>query len=152
MYRVLAVSLAFLLGACSGPEHEDPVPLIPGMYEVKAGGNGTLYLKNGELEAQQCLSPTDATLVRGDPLGTLAYPWERCEEKPNLPRGNAISGERICGPDDQGRPSAHIKFSGSHDQESFHLEGHVSHPGDGAGLTDFRSGDFSISGKRTGDC
>lgn len=140
------------LGACSGPEYQDPVALKPGLYEISATGNGTLFLKNGLLEAQQCLSPTDAAIFRGDPLGTIAYPWERCHEQPNPPRGNALSGERICNPDDQGRPWAHIEFSGSHNEDSFQVKGHVSHPGDGGGMTDFRSGDFSFSGKRVADC
>lgn len=151
MWRVVVVSGLIVLGGCAGPEHENPVALKPGLYEIKAGGNGTLFLKNGELEARQCLSATDAAIFRGDPLGTVAYPWDRCHEEPDLPRGNAVSGQRICQPDDQGRPWAHIKFSGSHTEESFRLKGHVS-PGDGSGMTDFRSGDFSFSGKRVADC
>ena len=72
IWRVTVAIGLIVLGACSGPEHEVPVALNPGLYEIKAGGNGTLFLKNGELEARQCLSATDAAIFRGDPLGTVA--------------------------------------------------------------------------------
>ena len=153
MARVaLALAMAALAAGCSGPEHQDPVALEPGLYLIDTGGNGTLFLKNGELEMQRCLSSGDAAALLRDPLGTIAYPWDRCREAPDPPRGNALSGERLCGPDDQGRPWAHIKFSGSHNADSFKLEGRSSHPGDTAGMTDFRSGDFAITGKRIAGC
>lgn len=143
---------ALLAVGCSGPEGEDPVALKPGLYAVDTGGGEVLFLKNGETRMELCLAAADAAALLADPLGTLAYPWDRCREAPAPVRGNAMSGERVCGPDDGGQPWAHIQFKGSHGQDRFKLEGHSSHPGDRAGMTDFRSGDFAISGERVGDC
>jgi hypothetical protein len=148
----MAVAMLAALVAGCGAEHQEPVAMKPGLYLVDTGGNGVLFLKNGELEMQRCLSAGDLAALIRDPLGNVAYPWKRCREAPAETRGNAMSGERICGPDDQGRPWAHIEFSGSHTQDSFTLEGHSSHPGESFGMTDFRSGDFLITGKRTAAC
>ena len=150
--RCALAALALLLPAlgCTKPEDEPPVSLQPGLYEVRAGGSTVIELKSGERTGRICLDATATSYLPTDPLASLVEPWENCISDIEPPKGNAIRGARRC----EGRKTPmRAVFSGSHTTDSFEIQGEVTQGDDeGGGVMHLGSGEFSISGKRTGNC
>ena len=148
MKMLLALSL-LLAGCTPDPASEPPVELLPGLYEVRVGGGTLVRLPSDERTARICFDPVDAMTFPKTPLFPTIGDWDSCTESPDEPRGNAISGKRQC---DRKSPMT-VAYSGSHSADSFDLRGTVTQGDDeGGGVMRLGSGDFSIEGKRIGDC
>lgn len=139
---------AFLLAACTTkPEDQQPVELQPGMYEVLVGGGTLVQLKNDERRGEVCIF--DAAQFESAPLAQIQSPPEDCLDEAAEPRGNALGGTRKC----ERRTPIVIEYSGSHTTDSFELKGTVAQGTDeNASVMRLGSGDFSVTGKRKGDC
>lgn len=150
MYRVSFLAFALALSACSSPETETPVALQAGLYEVTLGGGTLVELKSGERTAQVCLDETAAHYFPTDPLAPLIERWENCVTESEPPKGNAIVGARQC---NKRAMPMRAAFTGSHTTDSFELKGEVTQSDDeGGGVMHLGSGEFSLTGKRIGDC
>jgi hypothetical protein len=139
---------AFLLVACTTkPEDQPPVELQPGSYEVLVGGGTLVQLKSDERRGEVCIF--DAAQFKSAPLAQIQSPPEDCSDEAAEPRGNALSGKRTC---DRKTPIV-IEYTGSHTADSFEFKGTVAQGSDeNASVMRLGSGDFSVTGKRKGDC
>lgn len=149
MKKLIALSL-LLAGCARDPASEPPVQLQPGLYQVAVGGGTLVRLPSDTRSDQVCLSPPDAIDFARSPLYPIIGAWDGCSETPEEPKGNAISGKREC-PDRKTPVTA--TFAGSHTADSFEIHGTVSQGDDeSASIMRLGSGDFTLSGKRLGDC
>lgn len=149
--------LAALLcvAGCSNPQSETPVLLQPGLYEVTVGGSSIVQLESGVRTASICFGPDHALALPKDSLSHIVGEWDGCSDMPGDPKGNAIGGSRTCeaGAGHRRKQSVLVTYSGSHSTDSFDVEGMVSQGDDeGGGIMHLGSGDFSITGRRMGDC
>jgi|tagenome__1003787_1003787.scaffolds.fasta_scaffold20983602_2 hypothetical protein len=122
----------------------------PGLYELTLGGSTMVTLKSEGRKGEVCLTSYDASEFPKDPLERVAEPWEDCSTQVDPPRGNTMSGARQC--KDRKTPMT-ATYTGSHTTDSFEIKGEVSQGSDeNASVMRLGSGDFSIVGKRVGDC
>lgn len=151
MYRVSFLTIcALAISACTAPENETPVALQAGLYEVTLGGGTLVELKSGERTAQVCLDETAAHYFPADPLAPLIERWENCAFEAEPRQGNAISGARQC---DKRAMPMRAAYTGTLATDSFELKGEVTQSNDeGGGVMHLGSGEFSLIGKRIGDC
>lgn len=148
MKRVILLSL-LLSGCARDPASEPAVELLPGLYEVRVGGGTVVRLPSDRRTAQICFWPPDALTFPKNPLYPTIGDWDGCSDTLDEPLGNAISGKRRC---DRKAPMT-VAYAGSHTTDSFELRGTVTQGDDeGGGVMRLGSGDFSIRGKRVGDC
>lgn len=149
----LSVVLALSAAACSthDPATEAPVPMLPGLYEVTLGGGTVVELKSGPGRTSKlCLDALGAADLVRDPMGQTVARWENCSTVTDEPKGNAMSGARQC--DQRAMPMV-ARYVGSHTSDSFVIKGAVTQGHDeGGGVMHLGSGDFSLTGKRLGDC
>ena len=144
-----AVALLALAG-CSNPETEAPVDLAPGLYEVTLGGGTMIELKSDQRTDSICFAPENVFAFPREPLSHILPAWEGCTDEAQEPQGNAIRGARRC-PDR--KTPVNIEYAGSHSADSFKIDGSVVQGNDeGGGVMHLGSGEFSISGRRVGDC
>ena len=139
---------AFLMVSCTTkPEDQPPVDIQPGSYEVLVGGGTIVQLKNDERRGEICIY--DAAAFKGDPLGQIQPAPEDCSDVYGSPKGNALSGERKC----ERKTPVVVRYTGSHTTDSFEIKGTVAQGDDETGMAmHLGSGDFSVTGKRKGDC
>ena len=139
---------AFLLCGCTTkPEDQPPVELQPGMYEVQVGGGTLVRLKNDERVGEVCIF--DAAQFKSSPLAQIQSPPEDCLDEAAEPKGNALTGKRTC---DRKTP-IRIEYAGSHTTDSFEIKGTVAQGSDESDMAmRLGSGEFSVTGKRKGDC
>ena len=151
MHRVaLLAASALAISACTSPEDQPPVALQPGLYEVALGGGTLVELTSGERTSQVCLDETEAHYFPSDPLAPLIERWENCAFEAQPRKGNAIAGARQC---DQRAMPMRASYTGSLATDSFELNGEVTQSNDeGGGVMHLGSGEFSLTGKRIGDC
>lgn len=138
--------------ACSRPDpaSEPPVQMLPGLYEVSLGGGTVVELKTGERKSELCLDSYGAFEFPKDPLGPIIERWETCSTQLDPPKGNAMSGARKC---EQRKTPMVASYAGSHTIDSFEIKGTVSQgQGENASVMHLGSGEFTITGKRVGDC
>ena len=129
---------------------ESPVELQAGLYEIRLGGGTVVELKSGERTDQICLNSYDASQLPKDVLSKTIEPWEGCANLPDPPRGNAMSGARTCA---ERKVPMSATYAGRHTSNSFRIEGLVKQgEGETASIMRLGSGEFSIAGKRIGDC
>lgn len=154
----LAVIFAFgALAACSDGLSqfdkavlEPPVELKPGNYRIRLGGSTVIELKSGSRTDDICLDKLGAAGLPLDPLGWTVAEWDSCWNKQDPPGGNAIRGARLC---EQQKVPLRARYSGTHTADSFEITGMVSRgSGETESVMQLGSGEFSISGERTGDC
>lgn len=149
MKRLIALSL-LLAGCGRDPASEPAVELQPGLYQVVVGGGTIVRLPSDERSDQICLSPPDAIDFAKSPLYPTIGAWDGCVDTAGEPKGNAISGKRECL--DRKTPMT-ATFAGSHTVDSFEIHGTVAQGDDeSASVMHLGSGDFSLTGKRLGDC
>ena len=149
MMRILALPL-LLTGCARDPSAEPPVELLPGLYEVRVGGGTLVQLPSDKRSDQICFYSADALTFPQNPLYPTIGDWDGCSDTPDEPRGNAISGKRQCL--DRKMPLT-ASYAGSHTADSFELRGTVAQSDDEGGMAmHLGSGDFSIEGRRVGDC
>jgi Protein of unknown function (DUF3617) len=145
------IAFALLLSGCAqDPASEPPVELQPGLYQVAVGGGTVVRLPSDQRSDQICLSPPDAIDFAKSPLYPTIGVWDGCSETSEEPKGNAISGKRECL--DRKTPMT-AAFAGSHTADTFEIRGTVAQGSDeNSSVMRLGSGDFSITGKRIGDC
>ena len=155
MRRILW-SIAVLVAGCSSPADEDPVQLQPGLYEVVAGGATLVQLPGGKSIDRLCYSDQDASWFKRAPLARFFPEASGCTSNNAEPRGNALAGSRTCvrdGSADSGPIETRIAYDGHHTTNSFKIEGTVAQ---GEDETDYAmrlgSGEFTVVGRRVGDC
>ena len=146
----IACALAVLVPGCSAdPASEPPVQLLPGSYEVAAGGGTMVELRGGKRSDLLCIAADSATMFKSNPLAQLTSDWEGCSDVYAEPRGNALAGSRTC----ERKTPVRITYSGSHTADSFEIRGTVAQGDDESGMAmHLGSGEFTITGKRRGDC
>jgi hypothetical protein len=152
MLRALTLGalMALPAGCARDPATEQPVDLQAGLYEVSLGGGTVVKLKVEGRKTQVCLDSSDASQFPHDPLLHLVKHWDGCSTQLDEPRGNAMSGKRLC--EDRKTPIT-AAYNGSHTADSFEIEGMVTQGSDeNASVMHLGSGDFSLLGKRVGDC
>ena len=148
--KKLPFLMLLLAGCARDPAGEAPVQLQPGLYQVAVGGGTIVRLPSDERSDQICLSPPDAIDFAKSPLYPTIGAWDGCVDTPGEPKGNAIAGRREC-PDR--KTPATATFAGSHTADSFEIHGTVAQGDDeSASVMHLGSGDFSLTGKRVGDC
>jgi hypothetical protein len=129
---------------------ESPVELQAGLYEIRLGGATVVELESGERTDQICLNSYDASQLPKDVLSKTIEPWEGCANLPDPPLGNAMSGARKCA---ERKVPMSAAYAGTHTANSFQIEGLVQQgKGETASIMRLGSGEFSIAGKRIGDC
>jgi hypothetical protein len=149
MKKLLCACAVLVAGCSSNPETETPVQLLPGSYEVMAGGGTMVTLRGGERRGLICIGADSATMFKSDPLAQVTADWEDCSDEYADPKGNALSGTRRC---DRKTPVL-VTYTGSHTADSFEFKGTVSQGSDETGaVMRLGSGDFTVTGKRKGDC
>ena len=130
-------------------EAEQPIGLMPGLYEVSIGGGTMVRLASGEYDGRLCFSAADADAFPRHPLHHIFPEWAGCSAVDSAPKGNAVRGKRTC----ETRLPASISYSGSHTANSFTLAGSVAQGHDETAMAmHLGSGDFTITGKRVGPC
>jgi hypothetical protein len=151
MWKLTLGALMVLPAGCArDPATEQPVELQAGLYDVSLGGSSLVKLKVEGRKTQVCLDSSDASEFPHDPLLHLAAHWDGCSTKLDEPRGNAMSGKRMC--EDRTTPMT-AAYSGSHTADSFEITGAVTQGSDeSASVMRLGSGEFSLLGKRVGDC
>jgi len=167
MARIIAAASAVVLAAACSPlvpgapaedaeisyaeaSLEEPVTLLPGLYELRLGGGTLVELRSGTRTDRVCLDSYAAGRVPVDPLGATMEPWETCTDELDPPRGNAMSGARRC---TQRRTPMIARYTGTHSADAFKVAGSVAQgTGENQQVMRLGSGDFSITGKRIGDC
>ena len=152
MIRALTLGAltALVAGCARDPATEQPVDLQAGLYEVSLGGSTVVKLKSEGRKAQICLDSYDASQFPRDPLLHLVAPWDGCSSQLGEPRGNAMSGKRMC---EERKTPMTAAYTGSHTADSFEIKGTVTQGSDeNASVMHLGSGDFSLLGKRVGDC
>ncbi|MEQ7873815.1 DUF3617 family protein [Sphingomonas sp. ASV193] len=150
---VMAMGCA--LGACGkvGGSADTPVTLRPGQYEVTITGNTLVELRSHRQTDQVCLGQDAAESFADNPLGHVALDGDGCSDSADPAGANGFTGKRSCDVSDIRHASADIAYTGAHTADSFELHGHVSQGNDKqSGGADNGSGDFAITGHRTGDC
>ena len=148
--RVVVGLIALTTGCARDPATEPPVDMQAGLYEVTLGGSTVVELKVEGRKTQVCLDSYDASQFPHDPLLHLVPPWDGCSTQLDEPRGNAISGKRLC--EDRKTPMS-AAYTGNHTADSFEITGMVTQGTDeNASVMHLGSGDFSLIGKRVGDC
>jgi len=148
--KKLPILLLLLAGCGRDPASEAPVQLQPGLYQVAVGGGTLVRLPSDQRSDQICLSPPDAIDFAKSPLYPTIGTWDGCSETPEEPKGNAISGKRECL---DRKTAVTATFAGSHTADSFEIHGTVTQGDDeSASIMRLGSGDFTLSGKRLGDC
>ena len=149
---------AMTLASCSLDNRSDyerakaevPVDLQAGLYELRLGGATLIELVSGERTGQLCLNSYDASQLPKDALSKVAEPWEGCATLPNVPQGNAMSGSRKC---EERKVPMTATFTGTHTRDRFEINGLVAQgAGESASIMRLGSGEFSIVGKRIGEC
>jgi hypothetical protein len=147
MRKSIGLSTLMLAACTVKPEDQPPVELQPGTYEVLVGGGTLVQLKNDERRGQICIY--DAAAFKSAPLAQIQAPPEDCSDESAEPKGNALSGKRTC---DRRTPIT-IVYAGSHTADSFELKGTVAQGSDESDMAmRLGSGEFSVTGKRKGDC
>ena len=122
--------------------------LSPGLYEISIGGGTMVRLPSGDYHGAVCFAAADAGAFAQKPLALIFPEWPGCSTIHD-PKGNALRGKRTC----EGRLPAWISYSGSHDANSFIILGSVAQGHDETPMVlHLGSGDFTITGKRTGAC
>ena len=149
MKRAIFAAALLSAGCSSDPATEVPVTLEAGLYEVTVGGGTLVQFKSGGRTERICFWSADAITFPTNPLVHTIGEWDNCTNRPDEPRGNAISGARLC---DRKAPMT-VAYNGSHTTNSFDIRGTVTQgSGEGGGVMRLGSGDFAIIGKRIGDC
>ena len=149
MKKTIVAATIFVAGCSSDPATEAPVALEAGLYEVTVGGGTLVEFKSGKRTEQICFWSADAVTFPTNPLVHTIGEWDNCTSQLDEPRGNAISGARLC---DRKAPMT-VAYSGSHTTNSFDIRGTVTQgSGEGGGVMRLGSGDFAIVGKRVGNC
>ena len=144
------LAAAAVLAGCSNPATEAPVDLAPGLYDVTLGGGTMIALKSNQRTDRICFAPENSLAFPREPLSHILPQWDGCADEAPQPVGNAIRGARRC--PDRKTPVA-IEYAGSHSSDSFTIEGTVTQgSGEGGGVMHLGSGEFSINGRRVGDC
>ena len=129
---------------------ETPISLVAGLYEVRLGGATLLELKSGSRTHEVCLNSYDAMQFPKDPLSWTAETWENCSSELDAPKGNGMSGARVCL--ERNMPMT-ARYTGTHDTETFSIDGVIKQgSGENESVMHLGSGNFIISGKRVGDC
>jgi hypothetical protein len=129
---------------------ETPVSLTAGRYEISLGGGTLIELKSRSRTAEMCLNSYDATQFPKDPLSWTVEPWETCSTEVNPATGNAMSGARVCR---ERKMPMTASYTGTHNADSFRIDGVVKQSDDeNASVMHLGSGNFTITGKRVGDC
>jgi hypothetical protein len=106
-----------------------------------------VQLKNDERNGEVCIY--DVAAFKNAPLAQIQSPPEDCSDESAEPKGNALSGKRTC---DRKTP-IRIEYAGSHTADTFELKGTVAQGSDESDMAmRLGSGEFSVSGKRKGDC
>ena len=151
---VLVVFASAALGACTqgaeDPALQAPVQLAAGLYEVTLGGSTVVELKSRSRTDQICLTSYDASQFPKNPLDPIVEQWDGCVTEVAEPKGNAIKGARKC---EARKVPMTAAYTGSHTADSFEIHGMVTQgSGEDANIMRLGSGEFSITGKRTGDC
>jgi len=150
MRVVIATAALVAFAGCSKPEAEAPVDLAPGLYEVTLGGGTMIALKSDQRTDSICFAPANVLACPREPLSHILPAWDGCADEAQEPQGNVIRGARRCS--DRKTPVT-IEYAGSHSTDSFKIEGSLVQGSDeGGGVMHLGSGEFSISGKRVGDC
>jgi Protein of unknown function (DUF3617) len=150
MRHLFAAAALLALAGCSNPETEPPVDLAPGLYDVTLGGGTLIELKSKQRTDSICFAPENTFAFPSEPLSHILPQWDGCADEAQAPAGNAIRGARRC--PDRKMP-LNLEYAGSHSTDSFTIEGTVMQgSGEGGGVMQLGSGDFSISGRRVGDC
>lgn len=149
--RTMAGALALLVAGCAvDPADQPPVELLPGLYELFAGGGTIVELASDKRSDQVCFWPADASTFPGNPLYRTVGDWPGCSDTLDEPRGNAMSGKRQCL---ERKMPMTVAYSGSHTTDSFEIHGTVTQGNDeNASIMHLGSGEFTIIGKRIGDC
>jgi hypothetical protein len=134
----------------SDPATEQPVVMQAGLYDVTLGGSTVVALKSEGRTTQVCLDSSGAAQFPIDPLGPLVKAWSTCSSQLDEPRGNAMSGKRMCR---ERKTPMTATYTGSHTVDSFKIEGKVTQGADETEeMMRLGSGDFSLLGKRVADC
>jgi hypothetical protein len=136
------------LAACAvKADDQPPVELRPGAYEVLVGGGTLVQLKTDERHGEICIY--DSAAFKSAPLAQVQSPPDDCSDESAEPKGNALTGKRTC---DRKTPIT-IVYAGSHTTDSFEIKGTVAQGSDESDMAmRLGSGEFSVTGKRTGDC
>ena len=128
---------------------EQPVALVPGLYDVSIGGGTMVKLASGEYAGKVCFTPADAAAFPHSPLTHIFPEWPGCSSSDIESSGNAVKGKRTC----ESRLPAWINYSGSHTANSFIIVGSVAQGHDETSMAlHLGSGDFTVAGKRIGAC
>jgi Protein of unknown function (DUF3617) len=147
----LAVSTISIAAGCSGPESEPPVDLQPGRYDVTASaGAGAFGPAAGKSKQRSiCIMPDEAKDFASDPLPLRDAISPACKIKTVDRKGNAFSGTRECvaAPESGITLTITLGWKGSMKADGFEIDGDLKSTG-----AVNRSGQFQMSGKRTGDC
>ena len=150
MRSLFAVAALLWLAGCSNPKTEAPDDLAPGLYEVTLGGGTMIELASHERTDRICFAPENTLALPREPLSHIVKQWDGCSDEAAEPTGNAFSGARRC---PNRKTPVNVEYTGTHGTDSFKIEGAVTQGSDeGGGVMHLGSGDFSISGKRVGDC
>ena len=144
----------FFLSGCSGgrdPASEPPVDLQAGLYNVSVGGGTVVEMKKGGRSGEICLDSYGAQTLPDDPLARIVGSWSGCSTNVDPRKGNALSGTRKCA--ERAMPMT-ATYQGSLTPDSFEIHGSVAQGrGDEtASKMHLGSGDFTITGKRVGEC
>lgn len=156
--RIAAVMVLVTLAGCSGGAvDEAPVDLSPGLYAVAVEGKGAVTLHDAIARDDICFTLDRTVDFPRTPLVHLVPDWQDCRTISDPPRGNRMSGSRLCRVDHnrRGPGSMVLSFAGSHTADSFEIHGALTH-GDKeqqqGPYIDSASGPFTITGNRIGDC
>lgn len=146
MRSILLTSVILANVACSGPESETPVDPQPGRYDMAISMTGEGFPATNQ-QKSLCLLPEQAKAFSSDPTALKdAIPYQPgCETKVAERKGNAFTVVRECsiGPD----VKLAMNFNGTIRTDGFDMDGTM----EATGAVN-RSGKFSFSAKRTGDC
>ena len=150
MRSFLSISTIFLAVGCSGPESEPPVDLQPGRYEVTMSAGAAAFGpgtgKNGQ--SSLCIMSDQAKDFASNPL-PLKDVFPACKTKMTHRKGNAFSGTRECSaaPESGIALTLTLNWKGRIRADGFEIDGDINSTG-----AVNRSGQFQLTGKRTGDC
>lgn len=129
---------------------EVPVNIVAGLYEIRLGGATVVELKSASRTDRICLNSYDASQFPNDPLFWTVERWDACSNELDSPKGNAMSGARIC---EKRKMPRIARYTGTHSADSFRIDGVVKQSDDeNESVMHLGSGTFSIIGKRVGDC
>ena len=152
-----ATIMAGLAGCSGGTVDEAPADLSPGLYSVVVEGKASVTLHDAIDRDDICFTVNRAVDFPRTPLVHLVPDWAECRTISDPPRGNQMSGGRLCRMDHgrRGPGSMVLSFAGSHTADSFEIHGALTHgekeQQDGPYI-DAASGPFTIIGKRIGEC